>query len=110
VKLARPLTVCSLPGPDRKRTPTVYLYRVVYRAPDRHEPGCVMAWEVAGGRLPYQVALERLPAGGLAWHCSCADAVYRGDDPRHLCKHVRGVMDCLPATDGSGTSPAAGRR
>jgi hypothetical protein len=92
-----PMIVRPLPGPDRKRTPAAYLYRVVYRAPDAKEPGCVMAWEVAGGRLPYQIALERTAAGRLVWHCSCADAVYRGeDDPKHRCKHVQGLADCLP--------------
>ncbi len=61
------------------------------------ESGCVMTWEVSGGRLPYQVALERTASGKLRWHCSCADAVYRGeDDPSHACKHVQGLMDCLP--------------
>ena len=92
-----PLLVRPLPGPDRKRTPSAYLFRVVYRAPDAAGPGCVMAWEVAGGRQPYQIALERLVNGRLVWHCSCADAVYRGeDDPKHRCKHVRGLADCLP--------------
>ena len=41
--------------------------------------------------------LERKPDGSHRWHCSCADAVYRGeDDPRHQCKHVRGLVDYLP--------------
>ena len=87
----------ALPGPDRKRTLAVYRFRVTYRSPSPVEPGCVMTWEVSGGRLPYQVALERTASGKQRWHCSCADAVYRGeDDPSHACKHVRGLMDCLP--------------
>ena len=59
--------------------------------------GCVMAWEVSGGRGPYQVALERLSPGRMKWHCTCADAVYRGEqDPNHVCKHVTGLLECLP--------------
>jgi hypothetical protein len=86
-----------LPGPDRKRTYSPYHFRVTYRNPEAAEPGCVMTWEVSGGRDVYQVSLERLAAGGHRWHCSCADAVYRGeDDPKHLCKHVRGLVDSLP--------------
>src|SRR5579885_2043856 len=87
----------ALPGPDRKRSPALYQYRVTYRNPTPDEPGCVMPWEVSGGRLPYQIALERAASGRLRWHCSCADAVYRGeDDPGHVCKHVRGLVDYLP--------------
>ena len=96
--LTQPLLVRPLPGPTRKRLPAAYLYRVTYRGP-AGEPGCVMAWEVAGGRLPYQIALERTAGGEHVWHCSCADAVYRGDgDPQHRCKHVRGLAECLPPT------------
>src|SRR5688572_22847130 len=43
-----------LPGADRKRTPGLYCFRVTYRNPDGLEPGCVMTWEVSGGRTPYQ--------------------------------------------------------
>lgn len=87
----------TLPGPDRRRTAACYYYRVTYRNPNPDEPGCLMTWEVCGGRMPYQVALERTLSGRVRWHCSCADAVYRGeDDPAHACKHVRGLMDCLP--------------
>ena len=99
--LSKPLPTFlrPLPGSDRKRTPSPYLYRVAYRGPAGSEPGCVMVWEVAGGRLPYQVALERTASGVLVWHCSCADAVYRGeDDPTHRCKHVQGVAEFLPPT------------
>ena len=87
----------TLPGADRKRTPANYAYRVTYRSPDPATPGCVMTWHVRGGRQTYQVALERTEGGTLRWHCSCADAVYRGDgDPRHACKHISGLRDCLP--------------
>ncbi len=84
-------------GPDRKRTPSLYHYRVTYRNPDPGELGCVMTWEVTGGRQPYALALERRAGNEFLWHCSCADAVYRGeDDPNHVCKHVAGLMDCTP--------------
>jgi hypothetical protein len=52
-----------------------------------------LLWEVFGGRLTYQVALEREVGGGLRWHCTCADAVYRGEEVAdHRCKHVRGLV------------------
>ena len=47
-----------------------------------------MTWEVFGGRASYQVALEREWDGGLRWHCTCADAVYRD----RVCKHIRGLI------------------
>jgi hypothetical protein len=84
-----------LPGPDRKRTPAEYRFRVMYRNPRPTEPGCVMVWEVLGGRLPYQIASERTERGDIQWHCTCADAVYRGDGTDHECKHVRGLLDVL---------------
>lgn len=86
-----------LPGADRKRLPGLYCYRVTYRSVDRDKPGCVMTWEVTGGRDSYQIALERVWPGQMKWHCTCADAVYRGElDTRHVCKHVSGLMECLP--------------
>lgn len=91
------LLMMVLPGPDRKRFLSAYVFRVTYRNPAAGETGCVMTWEVTGGRLPYQIALERTAAGDQRWHCSCADAVYRGEDhPSHMCKHVRGLVDSLP--------------
>ena len=87
-----------LPGPDRKRTFRPYHFRVTYRNPEPNEPGCAMTWEVLGGREPYQISLEKLAARDCRWYCSCADAVYRGeDDPGHICKHVQGLLDTLPA-------------
>jgi hypothetical protein len=75
----------------------MYQYRVTYRNPSPGETGCVMTWEVSGGRLPYQVALERTSSNDLIWHCTCADATYRGEeDLNHVCKHVRGLIDTLP--------------
>jgi hypothetical protein len=81
----------ALPGPTRKRTPSPYCYRLVFEGPDPEAVGCALVWEVLGGREIYQVALEREAGGRLRWHCTCADAVYRGDGRAHACKHVRGL-------------------
>ena len=91
------LTLQVLPGPDRKRTPQPYRYRIIYRSPEPDSAGCLMTWSVEGGQIDYQVTLERLPEGGTAWHCTCADQVYRSDgDPKHQCKHIKGLKLCLP--------------
>ena len=88
------LVVTTLPGPTRKRTPSPYCYRLTYRNPEPAVPGCTLLWDVLGGRLTYQVALERETTGDLRWHCTCADAVYRGETvENHRCKHVRGLID-----------------
>jgi hypothetical protein len=81
-----------VPGPDRKRTIRPYLYRVMYCSDNPEEIGCAMSVEVFGGRNSYQLALEREWDGSLRWHCTCADAVYRGEDGRHVCKHVKGLL------------------
>jgi hypothetical protein len=87
------LFVATLPGPTRRRMAVPYSFRLTYRNPDPARPGCALLWEVDGGRLSYQVALEREEDGGLRWHCTCADAVFRGEDsPHHRCKHVRGLL------------------
>jgi hypothetical protein len=83
----------TLPGPDRKRSAARYEYRVTYRNPDEEGAGCVLLWEVAGGRLGYQIALERDDAGTLRLHCSCADAIYRAEAEGRFCKHVRGLLE-----------------
>jgi len=55
-----------------------------------------MAWEVAGGREPYQIFLERKADGAKQWHCTCPDAVYRGEgQPDHVCKHIQGLTELL---------------
>ncbi len=82
----------SLPGPTRQRTPHAYRYQLTYRNSQPHEPGCVLLWDVYGGREEYQIALERQTSGKLLWHCTCPDAVYRGEDAPHTCKHVRGLQ------------------
>ena len=91
----------ELPGPDRKRTLAEYRFRLTYRNPAADEEGCVMVWEVSGGRMPYQIAAERV-GSRVRWHCSCADAVYREDEPGHRCKHVRGLADSLELVAGVG--------
>ena len=91
---SEPLTVLFtfLPGPDRKRAQTPYGYRLTYRNPEGKLPGCVMTWEVSGGRMPYQIALERDDAGSLRIHCTCADAVFRAEDEGRFCKHIHGLI------------------
>jgi hypothetical protein len=108
--LASAVVFASLPGPTRKRAPSAYCYRLTYRNPDHHAPGCVLLWEVDGGRQPYQIALEREAAGSLRWHCTCADAVYRGEDAPHVCKHVRGLQDLgrQPIAEGASSPPSIG--
>lgn len=94
-QLSAPLCIgldVLLPGPDRKRSVATYHYHLRYRRPDQDTPGCLMTWDVVGGRMPYQLALERQEEGGLRIHCTCADAVYRGDQPGHRCKHVEGLL------------------
>jgi hypothetical protein len=102
--------IASLPGPTRKRTPSDYRYRLTYRNPAPDAPGCALLWEVVGGRLEYQVALEREPSGALRWHCTCADAVYRGEDAPHVCKHVRGLLELgrRPADAAPPEAPCSG--
>jgi len=93
-----------LPGPTRKRLPAAYHYHVTYRNPNTGESGCVMTWAVGGGREGYQIALERTPAGEQVWHCTCPDAVYRGEArAAYRCKHVRGLLDLFePFRGGAG--------
>jgi hypothetical protein len=82
-----------LPGPDRKRTPTAYYYRLTYRNPDDQAVGCVLTWAVRGGRMTYQIAVERREDGHLKVHCTCADAVFRREEEGRLCKHVQGFLE-----------------
>jgi hypothetical protein len=81
-----------LPGPDRKRSAAVYRYRVTYRAAEPQTAGCLMTWEVCGGRMAYQIAVERQEGGRVRLHCTCADAVFRGELTGQPCKHVRGLV------------------
>lgn len=89
-----------LPGPDRKRSQSLYYYRLVHRCAHPEDAGCVAVWHVLGGRMTYQIALERDEGGKHYWHCTCADAVYRAEDEGRVCKHVKGLLafgPCLPA-------------
>lgn len=90
-RLVGEVLFASLPGPTRKRTESPYCYRITYHNPDPGAKGCVVQWDVMGGRDIYQVALER-EEGRLRWHCTCADATYRGESRTEPCKHVRGVL------------------
>jgi hypothetical protein len=90
-QLAPRVIFATLPGPTRKREASPYCYRLTYRNPQPEEAGCVLLWEVLGGRDIYQIALEREESGNLRWHCTCADATYRGEG-EHLCKHVQGLI------------------
>lgn len=97
------LVITPLPGPDRKRTVRPYLYRVAYRHDEPEEPGCLMLLMVDGGREEYQVALERTEEGQLQWHCTCPDAIYRGESEGKTCKHVKGILAVGRPTAGPGT-------
>lgn len=87
-----PILETELPGPTRKRTPAPYLYGLTYRNPNPFASGCVMVWEVRGGRIPYQIVIERDDTGEMHCHCTCADAIYRDDIPGHVCKHIQGFL------------------
>lgn len=89
----RPSTLVTLlPGPGRRRDTTAYSYRVKYRSPEPHTPGCVLQWEVSGGRAVYQIDLERDEKRNLRLHCTCADAMFRAEDEGRFCKHVHGLL------------------
>jgi hypothetical protein len=61
-----------------------------------------MTWEVTGGRMPYQIALERGETGTLGIHCTCADAVFRAEDEGRFCKHVHGLLRIGRSEDAGG--------
>jgi hypothetical protein len=89
----RPGTMVTLlPGSGRTRAAAPYSYRVTYRNPHPDEPGCVLLWEVTGGRTAYQIALERDEQRNLRLHCTCADAVFRAEDEGRFCKHIHGLL------------------
>jgi hypothetical protein len=94
-----------LPGPDRKRLARPYGYRLTYRNPEVDAAGCVMLWEVSGGRSHYQIALERDEGGSLRVHCSCADAVFRCESEGRFCKHVHGLLVIGARGAGSDAAP-----
>ena len=82
-----------LPGPSRKRVQSPYLYRLTYFNSDLEGAGCLTLWEVQGGRMAYQIAVEREESGRLRCHCTCADAVFRAEEEGRICKHVQGLLD-----------------
>jgi hypothetical protein len=88
-----PIMLTTLPGPDRKRSRKPYYYRLIYRHPEPDGVGCALLWEVLGGRLPYQLALERDADGNLRLHCTCADAIYRAEEEGRFCKHAHGLLE-----------------
>src|SRR5262245_5430129 len=97
-QISRAVLVAMLPGPDRKRREALYQYRLVYRQPQFEVEGCLLLWQVVGGRQSYQVALERDDRGQLLWHCTCADQIYRGETiANHACKHIRALREFVPA-------------
>jgi hypothetical protein len=94
-----------LPGSDRKRRARFYSYRLTYRNSDTEAVGCVLLWQVTGGRQHYQVALERAADGALQLHCSCADAVFRCEAEGRLCKHARGLLEMGSLRAGATANP-----
>jgi hypothetical protein len=105
----RPLKLL-LPGPQRRRGPTWYAYRLLFRNPDQEGAGCTMLWEVTGGRMAYQIALERDEQNEAHVHCTCADAVFRAEPEGRFCKHIHGLLS-LGKTDApekgyGGVAPA----
>ena len=60
------LVFADLPGPTRKRVRSRYCFRLTYRNPDPGGEGCALLWEVDGGRMTYQIAVEREAGGALS--------------------------------------------
>jgi hypothetical protein len=97
---AKAVLITTLPGSSRDKAHCLYEYRLVYRQTDAEADGCLMLWQVVGGREPYQVALERDEWRQLVWHCTCPDTIYRRDqNPRHLCKHILGLLEFVPPVE-----------
>ncbi|HLW64399.1 MAG TPA: hypothetical protein VKS79_03700 [Gemmataceae bacterium] len=95
---ANAVLITMLPGPNRKRVQGLYQYRLIYRHPEPEAEGCLVLWQVTGGRQVYQIALQRDERKRLHWHCTCADAVYRGEKTmNHVCKHVKGLLAFAPS-------------
>jgi hypothetical protein len=82
---------------------------LTHQNPDRGAIGCALLWEVIGGRMPYQIALEREEDGALRLHCTCADAIYRAEDQGRFCKHIEGLQEISRLTGACAVAePAAG--
>src|SRR5205085_4856090 len=39
------------------------------------------------------VCSSDLDRGRHAWHCTCADAVYKAEEQGRVCKHVQGLLE-----------------
>jgi hypothetical protein len=103
VDAANAVLITMLPGPSRKRVQGLYQYRLIYRHPEPEAEGCLVLWQVTGGRQVYQIALQRDERKRLRWHCTCADAVYRGEKTaKHVCKHVQGLLAFAPPMKAAG--------
>jgi len=84
--------ITVLPGPTRKRVHGLYQYRLIYRHPEPEAEGCLVLWQVTGGREVYQIALQRDERKQLHWHCTCADAIFRAENEGRHCKHVKALL------------------
>jgi len=105
---SRAVLTAILPGPARDQEHSLYQYRLMYRNPDAAGQGCLMLWQVIGGRDTYQITLERDEWEQVHWHCTCADAIYRGSTiPGHVCKHVAILAEFVPPVANSAPSRAA---
>ena len=89
----RPTLLTLLPGITRKRLPHVYQFRRTYTRTPGDDTTCLATWDVLGGREPYQIASEQTSNGDVLWHCTCADATFRGTTKYYRCKHVRGLLE-----------------
>ncbi len=81
-----------LPGVTRKRLPHVYQFRKTYTRTPACDTSCLATWDVLGGREVYQIASEQTSNGDVLWHCTCADATFRGKTRYYRCKHVSGLL------------------
>jgi hypothetical protein len=90
-----------LPGSDRKRTKSPYVFRLRYCDTTPRAVGCVMTWEVQGGRLMYQIAVEREAGGRLRCQCTCADAVFRAENEGRTCKHIEAFLAWFRPSQGA---------
>src|SRR3954471_3804427 len=95
------LYLAVLPGPDRKRSRHLYHYRLTYRSPRPEECGCVAVWEVGGGGMSYQVALER--EGG-------ADVVRGGAGEGQPAPPLLALHLCRRSLPGRGRGPGVQAR
>jgi hypothetical protein len=96
-----------LPGSDRKKTESPYTFRLRYCNTTPRAVGCVMTWDVQGGRLQYQIAVEREAGGRLRCHCTCADAIYRAENEGRHCKHVNAFLARSRAGREAAPDPSA---